>query len=193
VAGRPKLPNSELLARRWNVPSLGVVRVVRASPALLAAIDREWPAARRPTDLYDWSWRRIASSSFETFAVVVGPASEAIALWATAIKRLLELPGGLAYRLDFLEVAPRHRGPPGVVGVFAFGAIAARALECGASRLLLGALPGARRYYDELGGIQALARGWKVAPGLLPYEFARAVLQAGKELIDGLADESEES
>jgi hypothetical protein len=171
---------------------LGVLAVVRGSPALLATADREWPAARRPTDLHDWRWRRIAASSFETFAVVRG-GSEVIALWTTSTKRLLDLRDGPAYRLDFLEVAPHHRGPPGAAGAFTFGVIAARALECGASSMVLGAIPAARRYYDELGGSQSLASGWKVGPGLLPYEFGQVVLRARKELVDGLADESEES
>lgn len=106
-----------------------------------------------------------------------------LALWCTRAPAVLKLPGGDAYRLDFIEVKPEFRGAE--MGAFTLGLVATRALECSASRLVLGSLPQARKLYDNSGGLQRKVAGWRAARGLLPYEF---LTEALVELRDAVAD-----
>jgi GNAT superfamily N-acetyltransferase len=156
---------------------------MKPTASVLEEADASWSTARSPSDAHDWRWTRLVVDSHDDFAVLDG-SNAPVALWSSHASKPLELPGGEAYRLDFLEVAPPLRGKE--IGVFTLGLIAIRALECGATRLVLGSIPQAARFYDSVGGRQHKIRGWKVARGLLPYEFPHDALTRLREAIDEL-------
>src|SRR5712691_8889888 len=58
---------------------------------------------------------------------LVDAAGHPVALWCGPRRRLLRLPTGPAYRLDYLEIDPTHRR--GSLGLFAFALAGSRALE----------------------------------------------------------------
>src|ERR1700733_9242739 len=101
---------------------------------------------RRTDDTHAWSWRDNLSLAHDAFCVTrASNASLPVAFWCSTARRLLRLQDGLAYRLDCVEVDPTLRGAE--VGLFALALVATRALECGANRIVLGALPQAKKFY----------------------------------------------
>jgi Acetyltransferase (GNAT) family len=130
--------------------------------------DRVWIPLRRPTDV-DWRWRNLLADSRDMIGILRISDGAPVALLCSTASRLLRIPGGPAYRLDFIEVGPQFRG--GEAGVLALAAAASRALECGARKLVLASVVEARKLYDRAGGKQRLAEGWRAPRGLLPYEF----------------------
>ncbi|MGH7269161.1 MAG: hypothetical protein ACREJ3_01920 [Polyangiaceae bacterium] len=147
---------------------------------LIDVADHDWIPRRRPTDV-DWRWRELLGEACDTLAVVRVPDGAPVALLCSTAPRLLRLPDGPAYRLHYLEVGPPLRG--GVVGVFSVAVAAARALECGAKKLVLASVAEACRLYDKTGGKQRLADGWRVPRGLLPYEFLEEDLHSLREAL----------
>jgi hypothetical protein len=152
---------------KWN-PAVDVIEIA----------DRTWIPQRRPTDV-DWRWHDLLAESRDMFAVLRVADDAPVALFCSTAPRLLRLPGGPAYRLDFIEVGPAFRGAE--VGVFTLAAAAARALECGARKLVLASVVEARKLYDKTGGKQRLAEGWIAPRGLLPYEFVENDLRSLQE------------
>jgi len=171
------------------VPGPGLVLCQRPTATHLGIADAQWAPQRKPGDAHDWSWARVAVDSHDDFCVL-DPSHVPLALWCSHAPRVLDLPGGRAYRLDFIEVKPELRGAE--LGVFTLGLVACRALECGVTRLVLGSLPEARKLYDKTGGRQSKVRGWRPPRGLLPYEFERKALEELREAIDELEQKGEE-
>jgi len=101
------------------------------------------------------------------------------------------LPIGAAYRLDYFEIDPRHRG--GTLGLFAFAVAGSRALELGAKYLVFGALPPVATFYEGAGGARGAVRGWNVARGLIPFRFTREALITLEDLAGGFAVGTEET
>jgi hypothetical protein len=180
-----RYPPTGLIGGTWLLPTAGEVRCVKPDQTLASLADERWPSGRRPDDVHNWSWRKILGEAHDIFCVASAfETPRPVALWCSTAPRLLRLAGGPAYRLDCIEVAPEARGAE--VGVFTLGLVAARALECGAKKLVLGALPQAVKLYDRTGGQKVVSKGWRVARGLLPYEFAEATLVELKEAANEL-------
>jgi hypothetical protein len=180
---RRQLNTSRLLAVQWDVPSVGVVAFDQATAALLAKADRQWPPMRRVADAnLHWLWSTIAARAHERFALVT-PDGDLLALWCSSRSKPLSLPGGLFYRLDYIEIDPSRRGT--ALGPFTFAVCATRALELGCDGLVLGALPQVGSFYQRLGGVQRREFGWQEGQNLLPYAFDREALE---ELQDRACD-----
>jgi hypothetical protein len=177
---------SGLSLKSWNVSGIGRVRVVEPSPAQLAAVDAAWPGARRSTDWHSaWRWLEITAGKAEVFAVV-GPDDRVLGLWCSSKHKPIQLPEGLFYRPDYLEIAPDVRGQE--AGVFLFLLIAARALELGAQGIVLGTWEVLRRFYEGLGGIERRPRGWNLEANLVPFTFDAEALADLKAALDRTED-----
>ena len=176
---------SELTKRNWNLESTGEISCRHTDGEFLRAADALWIPRRRPGDVQNWRWTKIhpdARDIFGLMAILGETSGTPLGLWVSTASRLLDLPGGPAYRVDFLELYREVRGAE--VGVFLMGLIADRALECGAKRVVLGSFPESRKLYDVTGGRQHPVKGWKVAEGLLPYEFLERELVELREAAD---------
>jgi hypothetical protein len=173
---------SVLLARAWNVPGVGRVRLVHPTDQHLSAIDAEWPPGRRPTDWHRaWRWKKITSGKVEVFAVL-GPAEQLLGIWCSAKHKPIRLPDGLFYRPDYLEVAPGQRGQ--AMGVFLFLLIATRALEVGARGIVFGTWDILRVFYRGLGGVEGKPRGWTIETNLIPFVFETHTLEGLREALE---------
>ena len=179
TAKRSAYPPTNLSAGSFDVDTLVVRCLRRPHVDIVDAADRSWIPARRPTDV-DWRWRDLLASAHDAFAILRTSDDAPVALFCTTAPRPLRLANGPAYRLDFLEVGPRFRGAG--VGVFTLAAVATRALECGARKLVLASVPEARKLYDRAGGKQHIVAGWKAPRGLLPYEFSEDALHSLQEV-----------
>ena len=122
---------------------------------------------------------------------LVDAAGHPVALWCGPRRRLLRLPIGAAYRLDYFEIDPRHRG--GTLGLFAFAVAGSRALELDARYLVFGALPPVATFYERAGGARGAVPGWNVARGLIPFRFTREALITLEDLAGGFAVGTEET
>lgn len=123
---------------------------------------------------------------FERFSLATEDAVP-VALWCGTRARPIQLPeNGPCYRLDFLEIAPEHRG--GDLGTFALALACDRALELGAKGMVLGALPDLEDWYRAHDGIPGPIRGWNVERDLLPFYFPEHVLRKMMELADGYVE-----
>ncbi len=183
---RPRRLLSALLARAWNVPGIGRVRVLDLTSSHLEEIDAEWPAARKPTDWHlSWRWAEITSGKVEVF-VAVGPDDKVRGIWCSAKHKPITLPDGTFYRTDYLEVAPNARGQE--MGVFMFLLIATRALELGATGVVLGTWEVLRGFYGQLGGAETTPRGWNLEPNLIPFVFDSETLEGLREALARMED-----
>ena len=188
VHSRQQQP-SALLARSWRLPEIGLVRVIRPSPADIAHIDETWPARRRLTDWHhSWRWHEITASRPEAFALRKDDGS-LLGIWCSAKKAPITLPDGRFYRPDFLEISPDARGRE--VGAFIFLLIASRALELKAEGIVLGTWPVLREFYSRMGGHERKPRGWNLENNLVPFVFDLATLQGLKNLLDGMEHHGE--
>src|SRR5213080_3982481 len=123
-------PVSRLIWRVWELPDVGRVTAVTPTAALLAQADGTWPGLRLRTDWHHhWRWANLMEGMEERFGLI-DAAGHPVALWCGPPRRLLRLPTGAAYRLDYFEIDPRHRR--GSLGLFAFALAGSRALELGA-------------------------------------------------------------
>jgi hypothetical protein len=174
-------PATNLSAGSFDLDGLAVRCLRRPSAAIADLADAAWIPERRPTDV-DWRWRELLASARDAFAVLRVGDDAPVALFCSTAPRLLRLAEGATYRLDSLEVGPRFRGAR--VGLFTLAAVASRALECGASKLVLASVPEARKLYDRAGGKQQGAKGWKAPKGLLPYEFSGESLRFLQEVLN---------
>jgi len=95
-------------------------------------------------------------------------------LWAS-FKRMVKLPEGRFYRLDYLEIDPDLVGGPW--GEFLLGLVCARALELDVDGLLVPALGETAKFYKSIGAEQELLRGWTVDKGLLPFVLRRGIVE----------------
>jgi GNAT superfamily N-acetyltransferase len=98
-----------------------------------------------------WRWRDLTAGETEVFAVV-DAGDQAVGIWCSAKHKPVQLPEGPFYRPNYLEIARRVRGQE--IGVFLFLLIVARALELGASRVVLGTWEVLRGFYGGLGGVE---------------------------------------
>ena len=176
-----------MLRRAWELPGLGRVRVDVPVPTLVDEIDAAWPELRPAHQQgAHLRWSTVLHGRIERFAVV-GAAREILSIWVSGRHRPLRLPEGPAYRLDYFEVHPSLRGT--VLGAFTLSLIAGRALELGASHLILGAIPGVAPFYEKMGGSRGLVAGWQAEKGLVPFVFRREALVALKESSDAFLTE----
>lgn len=158
-----------MLRDRWIFPDIGSVALAVPGDSLLAAVDESWPTLRpSESESQVWSWRKIMQAARDRF-VLRDAAKEPLALWSSAKSTPLSLPGGRFYRLDYLEVCPRHRKAR--LGAFLMALIARRAREIGAGGMVLGALPEAAQFYERLGFRAGLLAGWQTERGLIPYRL----------------------
>jgi GNAT superfamily N-acetyltransferase len=177
---------SRLLEKTWNVGSVGRLRVVEPTQAQIAAVDAQWPLARRPTDWNSaWRWLDLTTGKTEVFAVV-DEDDQVAGIWCSAKHKPIQLPEGLFYRPDYLEIAPRVRGQE--IGVFLFLLIVARALELGASGVVLGTWEVLRGFYGGLGGVERKPRGWNLEANLVPFTFDAETLADLKAALDGMEE-----
>jgi GNAT superfamily N-acetyltransferase len=122
-----------------------------------AAIDDAWPSSRRPADVHHaWRWADIWKS-LKDCLVLEG--DRPVAIWGSTVRRPLKLAGATYYRLDYLEIAPAHRGK--ILGAFLIAVIASRALELGATGIVLTAfpVPGLVEFYEGTGAVRGAPRG----------------------------------
>lgn len=178
---------SRLLTLVWDVPGAGALTLRELTPELLAAIDREFPGARTAGDWHrSWVWSAIARGRREAFVLTRDAVS--VATWC-AKDRLLDLPDGRYYRLDYLEVRGDLRG--GTVGAFTLAIIASRAREPGAQAIVLAAFPieGLKAAYLRAGAVERDPTGWNRPRGLLALVFESAALTELEGLADGLVEE----
>jgi hypothetical protein len=139
------------------VGGFGIVRLLHPSQEQLAAIDERWPAQRAEADWSrSWLWTDLARDKAEVFAVS-DDRHRLLSIWCSNKSKPIRLQGTGYYRPDYLEVAPDARGK--TMGAFTFSLMAARALELGASGIVLGTWPFLREFYAGLGGIERLPRG----------------------------------
>src|SRR5258708_37316691 len=97
---RSKLPlPSTLLEDVWRLPDVGEIRMIVAFSGGLEEVDNLWPSKRRDVDVHDWSWRKIAQRAPERYAIQHS-SGQILAIWCSGADRLMQLPGGFAYRLD---------------------------------------------------------------------------------------------
>lgn len=158
------------------------------SESVVELVDLEWANERKPQDgNRHWAWRDICVRSPEQFALL-GEDGRALALWSSLTPRPLSLPGGLTYRLDFLEVAPRKRNQ--YLGLFCVGLVAQRVLEAGCVNLVLEAYPELKPFYTAAGGLQKRAHGWRPSQRLMPFLFERETLTYLKDLTDAYLEQS---
>jgi GNAT superfamily N-acetyltransferase len=171
------------------VGAIGRLRVVEPSAAQLTAVDATWPSARRPTDWHGaWRWIDLTAGKVEVFAVV-DSADRVLGLWCSVKHKPIQLPDGLFYRPDYLEIAPDVRGQE--VGVFLFLLIAARALELGAQGIVLGTWEVLRQFYGGLGGVERRPRGWNLEANLVPFTFDAETLADLKAALDRMEDDGQ--
>ena len=184
---------SRLTGNRWDVPHLGTVTIGGLTLEVLAEIDATWPQARRPDDAHGcWRWTEIAPTLDDLFIVYVQEVVQRwpIAIWGAKRASPLDLPEGPRYRLDYLEVAPNLRGTDtSVAATFALATVAMRALEVGASGIVLAAfqVAGLRRAYEARGAVQRAPKGWEFPAGLVPYVLGPEAL----DRLEGFADDFE--
>ena len=184
---RPRTPRpvSRLIGRVWKLPDVGRVTAVTPTAALLAQADGSWPGLRLRTDWHHhWRWTNLMEGMEERFGLV-DAAGHPVALWCGLRRRLLRLPTGAAYRLDYFEIDPRYRR--GSLGLFAFAVAGTRALELDAQYLVFGALPPVATFYERAGGARGAVPGWNVARGLIPFQFTRDALTRLEDLAGGFA------
>lgn len=153
----PPIP-TKLSRSRWDVTGVGTVTVRAATYNHYVEIDGAWPPLRRPADVHHtWRWVDISRSLKDCMAIMEG--DHPVAIWGSTMGRPLKLAGTTYYRLDFLEIAPYHRGE--ILGAFLIAIIAARALEVGASGIVLTAfaVPGLVEFYEGMGAVRGCPRG----------------------------------
>ena len=184
----PKAPVSKLRRKRWPIDGRGTFRLTSATPGLLADIDRTWPVLRPNAMDVSWSWYSVGSTTPERWVVTLD--LKAVGAFVAG-SRLLKLPEGLTFRLDFLETRGDVRGKS--VGAIVMALVAKRAVEAGASMLVLSALPraDAMRLYEKAGGQRRGPKGWKTAPGLLPFTWERDALGALARRLDDVEEEDQ--
>lgn len=163
-----RITPTKLVYGRWQVPTLGGVRVVRATPDVCEEIDAAWPPLRLDSDGHrDWRWGEIVATLRDAF-VLVG--THPVAIWGSTKAEPIRLPSGRYYRLDFIEARPDQRGK-GSVGLFAMALVAVRAMELGASGVVLAAfdMPQLLAFYERLGATRRIPTGWTVPKNLVPF------------------------
>jgi hypothetical protein len=166
---------------------MGPLELVDVSKALLGVIDAEWRPKRPTTDVTTgWVWSDIVADLPETLVLVDANKSPA-AIWCSAKRLPIALPGGKYYRLDNVEVRPTLRGT--LVGGLTFGVIATRALELKATGMVLNTWETHVDYYTALGGRQELATGWTAAPDLVPFVFDETALVQLKDMANAFISE----
>ena len=112
--------------------------------------------------------------------------NSALALWSTSARQLLKLPGGLAYRADFIEVDPARLDSG--VGTFLLALIACRTIEVGAAQLVLGSLPETTGFYAGLGAQLGGVQGWRSPRGTVAVAFGSESLKELHEVANGLRE-----
>lgn len=160
--------------RRWHFPDIGELSADIVRLDQLEDIDATWPAIRERMDpdgtdpARGWLWCTIGGACSEKHAVRDGDGA-IVALWASAKEKPIKLQEGPAYRLDWLEVRADLRS--GGRGLACLAIIAARAIELGADRVVLGAHPDPRtlRFYDTIGAERRAPRPWKAPRNLVAY------------------------
>ncbi len=190
----PIRPASELSVRTWDISEFGIgvekVALVAASIETLDQIDETWPAARRQTDVStDWCWVKLGLKRSERYALIDLRDRRPLAVWCSKEPPTITLDGSIYYRLDYVEIHPELRGGP--FGVFVFGAIAARALECNAVGVVLAAfaVPKLAESYLAKGATQGAPKGWNYHKTLLPFTFDEGALRRLKDGLDGFLEE----
>lgn len=180
---RGTVSNSRLLGTRWSLGARGDVRLTIASWPILMHIDREWPPAR-PTDALhrDWRWTDWVRDerSEERFALL-DEEDQPQFIWCGP-RRLLRLAGGPFYRPDRLEVAPASTRSG--IGTLGMAVVATRAVELGATGMVLKATREAAPFYRGLGGVAGEVVGWSHSPNLVEFKFAEPVLARLAEMLD---------
>ena len=152
----------------------------------LERIDGEWPPLRPKKDLtYSWRWRELVDGEKETFLLKKEDGTP-VAIWVSRRRKPIVLGGKLYYRLDNIEVHPTHRGARlgRILGILLMAVIAQRALEVGATGLVLATWDTHADFYGKAGGVQVAPRGWTVATGLIPFTFDERALSRLKEMAD---------
>lgn len=183
------LPASQLPGTQFDPPGMGRVEIRKPTFTELQELDRAWHARRPPNAEHShWRWATIAGSVTERW-IVVDETGGAIAIWCSTAKRLLRLPGGLAYRVDALEVDPSKTSAGH--GKLAVEFASLRAWELGADALILAALPQARGFYEAIGAASGPIRGWRCPSDLLPFYLDSAGLRAMVQRAQALRTEPE--
>lgn len=128
---------------------------------------------RRPSEKQHWDWRRFVRTHRDSYAI---RAATLVALWSGAA-----VPARRDYALQYLEVAPEHRGR-GVWGRLAVFSALARAEELGLQRVVFQAPAERVSWYTRLGAKDGAA-GWVSDPHLVLMHFdADLMAKAAKEL-----------
>jgi hypothetical protein len=175
MASRPSaLPPSALLGMSIDLAELGEMQIVAPTVALAFEAKEKWAAGKR-SRLVGWSWPKLVNEYAEALAIVDAQGAPR-ALLCSRRRRLLDLPRGPSFELGYVEVHPDDRG--GLVGYYTFAVAAARALELGATGLVLGATPeaGLLRFYGRFKPLRGKIKGWQPPPGLTPFCFDKNVL-----------------
>lgn len=179
-------PTTGLEGQAWQLPGFGPVKLIIAGASTANEADLAWAQGREPEQrTVAWRWSELLKYRHDRFAIV-DASNRLLSLWCSEPNAPLVLPGQRAYRLDYVEVDPRHLGSS--LGTFTMLTVYARALEVGADVLILGSLANSAGFYERLGGIKGRIPGWKTEIGLIPFTFAKATLLEGLEALNGLQD-----
>ena len=171
-----------MVGRFWKLPDVGRLTVQVPDVAMGARVDELWRSHRpaKHSNLH-WSWSKLMREHAERLALLTAD-GDVLALWTSEKHRPLRLPDGSFFRLDYIERDPRLSGA--LPGAFAFALVCARALELGCDGLVLASLPEVTRFYEQMGGEQRTARGWRPHRSLVPFVFGADTLRELKEDAD---------
>jgi hypothetical protein len=169
------LSKTTLFHHEWVVDGLGAVRLEALGSTEAINLATVWAVREAP-----WSWGHVWKHHEPEVYVLRNLATgHPVAAWASR-RKLLTVLGTPSYHLSFLEVCPKLCGS-GTAGAFAFAVLCARALELGASALILQCPQERARFYELLGGRKGEIRGWQPDRNLLTFQFDQVTLTKHKE------------
>jgi len=184
-----KTPKSALPGCRWATEEAGIFLLAVPGDNIGAEVDEAW-SAERPAGAGNahWLWANLLAKSRDRFALIAPDGSTA-ALWCAFETKLKKLPGGAAYRVDYLEVAPEfcERG----LGTLAVALACSRALELTAERMLCPAVPQSVVFHTKLGATPGEVPGWKPPGDLIPFSYEPPLVRRLKGMADALRVEED--
>lgn len=166
--GRPR-PTSGLLLKRWNLPNVGLVSLVRPARAALELLDENWSVLRSAQDISaGWRWVEVADDP-DLFLLRRAADTAPLGLWR-ASKPTITLDRNRWYRLDNVEVHPGNRAAG--LGRFLLLLIAARAAELDCSGVVLAAPSDRVAWYELAGAVDASSLDWDYPKVLKSLQFS---------------------
>lgn len=145
----------------------------------ITAVHRTWGANA------EFDWPKLASGCTDIIGVV--RKDDTVAAMC-AVTHPVRGRGGSAFRLDFLEVAPAHRGQQ-LWGPLALAALASMARAANCTSMTLLALEEREQWYRRMGAVNA--PDLHAEPGLVPLRFEVDALDALARKLDGSQEKAD--